>query len=316
MARFKEDYNKIQQGFGHCEAIRQILLPRLLPRIGIGSGHSMYEKSVYSFLQRHFRELFEKYKSEIPSQERREIEPIIWTIWWQGENAMPEVIRLCYQSIVRNANGRSVILLTKDNYKEYIEVPEYIERKFRDGIITITHLTDLIRVSLLEKYGGLYLDCALFVTKPIVLDKIPFFSTRVEGGIKDCIPNRNKWVFGMIGSYKGDVVARFMKVLFFAYWATYDVQIHYLMMDYILQLAYTQIPAIKEEIDLITKNSPDLHSSRYLFSKKADFLLFNDLINNNICLSLTWRYNYPQTTEDNELTYFGKLVEYSNRNSL
>lgn len=307
MGRLKEDYARIRKGFGHAEACRQVLFPRLLSRLPWNKNENLYEKAVQTFLQRHFGGLIEKYQDEPVCIERKPIVGPIWTMWWQGEAQMPPVIRECYDSILRNANGREVILLTKDNLSDYIQLPDYVLRKVDEGKITLTHLSDHIRTTLLAEKGGLYVDCALFVTKPIELEDVPFFSTRVEGN-PERVANRHKWVFGLIGSNKGDVVARFMQELFFSYWEKFDVQITYLMMDYMLFYAYNKIPAIKAEIDMIPYHSPNLHESRYLFNQKIDEVRFENYINNNTFFSLTYRFEYPMQIDGVD-TYYGRLIK-------
>ena len=268
---------------------------------------NLYEKAVYAFLKKHFDNLVTKYRKEPVLMGCKPIEGPVWTMWWQGETQMPPVIRECYDSIIRNSNGREVILLTKDNLGDYIHLPDFVLRKVDEGKITITHLSDLIRVTLLAERGGLYMDCALFVTKPIVVGVVPFFSTRVEGDPEQ-VANRRKWVFGLMGSNKGDVVARFMQELFYAYWRLFDVQIHYLMMDYMLLYAYNNIPAIKAEIDMIPWNSPNLHESRYLFNQIIDEKRFEKCINNNTFLSLTYRFEYPMQIDGVD-TYYGRMIK-------
>lgn len=87
----------------------------------------------------------------------------IWVFWWQGELAMPPVIKECYKSILRNCNGRTVVLLDQNNFKDYITLPDYILRKFYEGVISKTHFSDILRVGLLKEYGGMWIDAAIFV---------------------------------------------------------------------------------------------------------------------------------------------------------
>ena len=51
-----------------------------------------------------------------------------------------------------------LILTTEDNYKNWISFPSHIDEKIKTGVITRTHLSDLIRLELLEKYGFQNID--------------------------------------------------------------------------------------------------------------------------------------------------------------
>jgi len=80
----------------------------------------------------------------------------VWVIWWQGEEHMPPLVKMCYRSVQRNAAGHPVILVTKDNFTRYVTVPDYIDAKVKNGTITLTNFSDILRAALLFHHGGLY----------------------------------------------------------------------------------------------------------------------------------------------------------------
>ncbi len=86
----------------------------------------------------------------------------IWICWFQGIENAPEIVQKCYQSILRNFTSKKVILITSENMSDYVQFPDYIIEKWKSGSITHTHLTDLLRLELLIKYGGLWLDATVF----------------------------------------------------------------------------------------------------------------------------------------------------------
>lgn len=57
---------------------------------------------------------------------------------------------------------KDVVLLTTENMFDYIQFPPFIVEKWKAGIITHTHMTDLMRLELLIRYGGLWLDATVF----------------------------------------------------------------------------------------------------------------------------------------------------------
>ena len=89
---------------------------------------------------------------------------IIWQLWWQGEVDMPNLVRTCTESVKNNNENYDVILIHEENYKDYIVIPDYIIEKFENGIIPIAQFSDIIRLMLLEKYGGLWLDSTILQT--------------------------------------------------------------------------------------------------------------------------------------------------------
>ncbi len=87
-----------------------------------------------------------------------------WVCWWQGLDQAPELVKICVNSIRKNAGGHKVIILTEDNYKDYVDMPSWVEEKREKGIISRTHYSDILRLMLLAKYGGVWLDSTFFCT--------------------------------------------------------------------------------------------------------------------------------------------------------
>lgn len=91
----------------------------------------------------------------------------IWVCWWQGERNMPEMVKKCFGSIIKHSNGHPVKLITFDNYKDYVSIDERIVEKVKNGKFKLAHLADLVRLKLLEQYGGLWLDSTMLLTANI-----------------------------------------------------------------------------------------------------------------------------------------------------
>ncbi len=114
---------------------------------------------------------------------RDENSKIVWQCWLQGEENMPELVKACTDS-VKKYNSKYV-LITNENVEQYIPVPDYIKEKFLSGIIPAAQYSDIIRLMLLKKYGGVWLDSTIYET-----DKLPkeayeseFFTLRNHAGL-------------------------------------------------------------------------------------------------------------------------------------
>ena len=115
--------------------------------------------------------LEKKYKREIQMFEKRyqdnEVHKIsnkVWVCWFQGMDQAPDLVKKCYQSLQENLSDREIILITSENIQEYVEFPDYIIDKWKKGQITHTHMTDLLRLELLIKYGGMWIDATVLCT--------------------------------------------------------------------------------------------------------------------------------------------------------
>lgn len=88
----------------------------------------------------------------------------IWVCWFQGMDNAPELVKKCYQSVVEKNPDKDVTVITSENMGDYVQFPDYIMEKWEKGIITHTHMTDLLRLELLINHGGLWLDSTVLCT--------------------------------------------------------------------------------------------------------------------------------------------------------
>lgn len=99
-------------------------------------------------------------------------EKTIWTCWFQGENSAPPIVKSCLKSIREKANDWDIIVITRENIKEYVKIPDFLIEKWQKGIISNTHFSDILRCTLLLEHGGLWIDSTCFMT-----DEIPSYIT-------------------------------------------------------------------------------------------------------------------------------------------
>lgn len=174
----------------------------------------------------------------------------IWVFWYQGEESMPDIIRMCYNSICRNANGRKVVLLTKDNVSDYVQMPDYIMEKVKRGYISFTHLSDLIRVSLLYKYGGTWMDATLLATAPIDNSWMNgvFGTVKVHPLSEGTISNY-RWTSFYMFCQPGSPAMKYFRDVMFAFLGKNSGMLDYFFIDYTFELLYQKNPSFKKLVD-------------------------------------------------------------------
>lgn len=94
----------------------------------------------------------------------------VWILWLQGIENAPTIVQKCVESVKRNCENHNIIILNSESIFDYIKLPDFIIEKYHSGIISPALYSDLIRVSLLTKYGGIWIDATCFFT-----DKIPHY---------------------------------------------------------------------------------------------------------------------------------------------
>lgn len=89
---------------------------------------------------------------------------IIWQYWAQGFNGqLPEVVRVCLDSVDRNKGDYEVIRLSDETIDEYVNIPEYVWAKRGHGF-SVTAFSNVLRLALLYTYGGVWLDATVLLT--------------------------------------------------------------------------------------------------------------------------------------------------------
>jgi hypothetical protein len=129
--------------------------------------HKRTAKLWHNFLDAYAAGQLEVYdmKPKQPIDSRR----IIWQYWSQGlsNQVLPEMVKLCFDSVDRYKGDFEVIRLSDDNIHEWIDLPNIIMEKYQSGLIGKAHFSDIIRLALLVTYGGLWLDATILLTGPI-----------------------------------------------------------------------------------------------------------------------------------------------------
>ena len=91
----------------------------------------------------------------------------IWICWFQGMENAQELVKRCYASVKRNMPDKEIIVITKENMDQYVNFPDHILKKWKRGLITDTKMSDFLRMELLIRYGGLWMDSTIFLSGPI-----------------------------------------------------------------------------------------------------------------------------------------------------
>lgn len=152
-------------------------------------------------------------------------ERLIFSLWLQGEENAPDLVKRCFSQI-RSIYGNRLVVLNEKTISQYATIPSFILEKFRKGIIGFAHYSDIVRTSVLLEHGGVWMDSTCYLISPI----------------PDSIMNSSFFVFKMPKCYPGGVICsnwfivankqeRILKILsqmLFEYWKYNNVLLDYL----------------------------------------------------------------------------------------
>lgn len=211
----------------------------------------------------------------------------IWFCWLQGEKNLPLIPQMCLQSIRKHANGHKVIVLTADNYKEYVKIPETLIEKYHAGRIKAAHFTDILRINLLAQQGGLWLDATMLVTKdlPQEIFNYPFFSIKTKN--RGYFVSQCRWAVFCLGAQKGNPLFLQLASLFEQYITKTDVFVDYFLFDNFIDMLYKRNPIIREQIDSLPFNNPCVHDMVSLLCENVPDEKFNSLTKDTYLFKLS-----------------------------
>ncbi len=90
----------------------------------------------------------------------------LYIMWLQGFDQAPDIVKKCLQSWIDKNPTWNIVQLTNDNLDKYIDLNEIIP-DIENKNITFTSLSDIIRIALLRKYGGLWVDSTVYCMVPL-----------------------------------------------------------------------------------------------------------------------------------------------------
>ena len=217
----------------------------------------------------------------------------IRVLWRQWIDKAPEIVKICIDSIRRNSSWYEVVFLDKNNLEVYVQLPKFIIDKVDNKEISLTHLSDIIRMYLLKEYWWIWCDATMFINCKV-------FKSFDNTIFNSCIPNPNiktPWEYGSWCSFfiwwKSNKLFAFTYDFMIEYYKRYKKFINYFLVDYCIYLYVTQF---EDWIKLISN-----------ISNKNDIFLLANSFNN------TYSADYDKIIKDNfyKLTYKLNFQEYN-----
>lgn len=282
-------------------------VPRL---IGEKNARRICEKRhavTREFLEKEFYEFLINYEFNICNKKNSKI---IWTLWMQGYENAPELVKCTIDSIRKFAelNGFQFILLEKDTIEKYIEFPKLIKKKMDLGIIDYTKISDILRVSLLAKYGGTWVDATIYIKEDFDSSLLlQDYYTIKTGEIEEYSPNisQNRWK-GFFLSGNSSLFG-FTRDFFFEYYSRYDIAVDYLLIDYIFDLAYKYDEKIRNQMLKLEKSNPNLFWLEKNLGDEFNQGLWDGITRNTKVFKTT--YKLSEEIKLNKSNFYSKLID-------
>ncbi len=210
------------------------------------SQYSILAKKVKPLLAKEFNSVLvenDKLIKELrPKKElNKENSKYVWFCWLQGMDNAPKVVKSCLESQKKWLKDRIIITITAENYAEYITLPEFIKEKHDKGIIPNAMFSDLIRLELLIRYGGTWIDATVMITgnnyPKEILDCTIFMPQYINhNGTRVGI---SSW---MITATRDNHLLILLREMLLEYWRRYDCVVYYYIFHFFFGMIECKYP--------------------------------------------------------------------------
>lgn len=193
-------------------------------------------------LHKKYRGFIAAYKSSAQPLERVRSNKV-WVCWFQGMDSAPELVQRCYASLQEKLPDREIILLTEENYRDYVTFPDYITKKAGAGIIPKAQFSDLLRLELLIRYGGTWIDSTVYCSgediPQYMLDSDLFMFQNLKPGLDGHATAVSNW---FITACTNHPLLLLTQALLYEYWKKHDALVDYFIFHDFFQLAVGAYP--------------------------------------------------------------------------
>lgn len=231
----------------------------------------------------------------------------IWLFWYTGDPFDKPILRMCYDSVAKHKpEGTQIILVTKDNLHQYIELPDYIQRKVDQGLISLTHLSDIVRFKLLSKWGGTWFDATVFALRDFPMIHAGDIWTMKRPNIDVQSISKGKWTGFAIGG-SPNILFYLMSEFFDEYWKRYDVLIDFFLIDLMLEYLYRNVEAVRNLFDAVPFNNVNVQKLWTEMNAPYDEEAFRQITEDTSLFKLSYKLDWHQKTAEGRMTNYGKI---------
>ena len=229
-----------------------------------------------SKLEKKYRAISDAFDRSFDSALPHETSNKVWVCWFQGMEQAPELVQQCYRSLCSNLTDREIVLITADNMQQYVQFPDYIMQKWKNGQITHTHMTDLLRLELLIRYGGMWIDATVFCAWP--RERIPdyffdsdlFLYQTLKPGRDGQSQLMSSW---LISAKTNNKILMHTRALCYEYWKTHTELVDYFLLHDFMSIALEHDPALWDAI--IPRDNAAPHMLLLRFFEPYDVQIWN-----------------------------------------
>ena len=234
---------------GVCALIRCALKGRSMK-----AAYPVITERVDRILIRKYRHILDEKKARYvdhPARNDEGVPKIVWVSWLQGIDQAPDLVKVCLASQRKHLPDYEFRVLDLSNYQEWVELPEYVVGKYKKGLIPAASFSDLLRLAVLLKYGGIWMDATVFCSgfgneklqerwDRIMRSELTVFRY-FRRGVRTPVGLSN-W---FVAAVPNQIIVSSIFDIILAYWKDYDCLVDYYIFHLFLGVSLREFPWIE-----------------------------------------------------------------------
>lgn len=304
-------YYKIITSINNGTLVQKLLkkIHHIIPIYYVDNKNMEFNLRVNKTLKKMKKKYHYLIENSIESKDKSEQSNKVWICWFQGEEKAPDLVKACINSIRNNMPDKEVIVLTNETIPLYVRFPEYIQKKWKSNKIPQAHYSDLLRVELLCKYGGMWIDATVLCTSnkiPECINDAPLFVYKQLDLVRlDYDPTVcSSW---FISSYSNNNILLLTRKLLWNYWKKNSTLNNYFLFHIFFSLAARRYEEEWNKVPIYNNHSP--HVLFFELNNKFNETRWNEIQK----FSIFHKLNHHNVYSTDSSSFYKYILEINNR---
>lgn len=238
-----------------------------------------------------------KYKDEYSNPV--EAPKTIWLCWFQRLETAPELVQSCIRKVSSSYPEYKKILIDEFNLFKYVNIDESVIKKWKAGVISNTAFSNIVRLEVLIKYGGIWMDATVLCTGlslPSYMTDSSLFVYSSWKWISGDVRPVSTW---LIAANKEHPILMAVRDCLVKYWNDKDELVTYFVFHMFFAMVIEKFPKLFEKIPKISNVPP--HFMQFEMHNEYNCTRFEQLTEMSPIHKLTYKLGEKILINNNNL---------------